>query len=78
MSLTLTLNGQARSFDALGVDASLADLVVELGLKGDRIALERNGEIVSRQRWGETVLADGDKLELVHFVGGGSVEATAV
>lgn len=72
MSLTLTLNGQPRVFETLEPDASLADLVLELGLKSDRIALERNGDIVSRKLWPETTLANGDKLELVHFVGGGS------
>jgi sulfur carrier protein len=71
MALRLTLNGQSRTFDTLKEDASVAELVSELGLKSDRIALERNGEILSRGRWAETVLVDGDKLEVVHFVGGG-------
>jgi sulfur carrier protein len=71
MPLTLTLNGQTRGFDGLGPDSNLAALVDALGVKGDRVALELNGEIVSRARWGETKLADGDKVEMVHFVGGG-------
>ena len=71
MPLTLTLNGQTRIFDGLEPDCNLAELVEVLGVKGDRVALELNGEIVSRTRWPETKLADSDKLEMVHFVGGG-------
>ena len=43
----------------------------ELGFSAGRIAVERNGEIVPRNRYGETLLADGDVLEIVSFVGGG-------
>jgi thiamine biosynthesis protein ThiS len=50
---------------------SLAGLIDELGMKADRVAVELNREIVARPRWAETVLHDGDKLEIVHFVGGG-------
>jgi sulfur carrier protein len=71
MSLTLILNGQSRTFDALQESASVEQLVGELGLKGDRVAVEHNGEIVPRSRWMETVLRSGDRLEVVHFVGGG-------
>ncbi len=71
MSLTLTLNGQVRTFAVLEEGADLAALVEALGLKSDRVALEWNGEIVPRGRWGATRVADGDKVELVHFVGGG-------
>jgi sulfur carrier protein len=51
--------------------ASVADLVRELGLEGKRIAVERNGQIVPRSRYGETPLADADVLEIVGAVGGG-------
>jgi sulfur carrier protein len=71
MSLTLILNGQSRTFDALQQAANVEQLVGELGLKGDRVAVEHNGEIVSRSTWTETALSDGDRLEVVHFVGGG-------
>lgn len=71
MALKLVMNGEARVFDALDPGANLLELVAELGLKADRIALELNGEIVLRAAWGETTLREGDKLELVHFVGGG-------
>jgi sulfur carrier protein len=70
--LTLLLNGQAREFAALSPAATLQDLVQQLELKGDRIAIEHNGTIVSRGHWVATLLHDNDKLEIVHFVGGGS------
>jgi sulfur carrier protein len=72
MSFTLILNGQDRNFDNLAPPVSLAQLIVELQLKGDRIAVEHNGAIVERTRWPDTVLTLGDRLEVVHFVGGGA------
>jgi sulfur carrier protein len=71
MALTVILNGQSRSFDALEEAANLEQLVVELGLKGDRVAIEHNGEIAPRSQWAQTALYGGDRLEVVHFVGGG-------
>ena len=71
MPLNLLLNGHERIFDDLDSGASLQDLVASLGLKGDRIAVERNGEIAPRTGWAEVILVPGDRIELVHFVGGG-------
>ena len=71
MALTLTLNGQGREFETLSEAASLEELIVALGLKGDRVAVEHNGEIVARAGWSKTALRGGDRLEVVHFVGGG-------
>lgn len=71
MSLTLVLNGQPRVFSELSESANLEDLIQELGLKGDRVAIEHNGEIAPRAEWGKTGLAENDRLEIVHFVGGG-------
>jgi sulfur carrier protein len=66
--MLLQINGAEKQFaDGL----SLAELVVELGMKGDRVAVELNREIVARAQWDQTTLHDGDKLEIVHFVGGG-------
>jgi len=65
------LNGQTREFEQLAAGANLQDLIVELGLKGDRVAIEHNGNIVPRAEWAEARLTDGDRLEIVHFVGGG-------
>jgi len=53
------------------MSSTLEDLVVELGLKGDRVAVEHNGEIVPRAQWSATALHEKDRLEVVHFVGGG-------
>jgi thiamine biosynthesis protein ThiS len=50
---------------------SLAQLVEKLGIEGDRVAVELNREIVPRAQWPDTELHDGDRLEIVHFVGGG-------
>lgn len=66
--MQLIINGEERSFGEL---ASLAALVEQLGIKGDRVAVELNRDIVPRGRWTETPLHDGDRLEIVHFVGGG-------
>ncbi|MFN2975823.1 sulfur carrier protein ThiS [Terriglobus aquaticus] len=46
-------------------------LVSELGFRPDRVALEQNGSIVPRTRWAEAPVREGDRLEVVHFVGGG-------
>jgi sulfur carrier protein len=69
--MNFVLNGQSREFSQLGAGAHLQDLVAELGLKGDRVAIEHNGNIVPRAEWSNTVLTEGDRLEIVHFVGGG-------
>lgn len=72
MPLTVVLNGQSRAFATLPESPTLEDLVRELGLKLDRVAIEHNGAIAPRPDWSETIVADGDKLEIVHFVGGGT------
>jgi len=71
VALSIRINGQARTFDHLASGASLQVLILSLNLKGDRIAIERNGDIVSRDERSHTLLEDGDRLEIVHFVGGG-------
>jgi thiamine biosynthesis protein ThiS len=67
--MLLHINGEEREFpDGLTVAA----LVAQLGMKQDRVAVELNLEIVPRTAWDKTTLKSGDKLEVVHFVGGGS------
>ena len=66
--MQLIINGEERSFGEL---SSLTALVEQLGMKGDRVAVELNREIIPRSRWPETALRDGDRLEIVQFVGGG-------
>jgi len=70
----LVINGQNRSFDNLTLPATLAQVIAAMNLKGDRIAVEHNGQIVQRARWADTPIASGDRLEVVHFVGGGASE----
>lgn len=68
-TLTLMLNGVAT--DVVLGRATIADLLTELGLAGKRIAVECNGEIVSRSRYATTTIERGDRLEIVAAVGGG-------
>ena len=71
MALSIVINGQPTEFAQLEPGASLAALVVALELKGDRIAIEHNGQIAQRDRWDQTNIESEDRLEIVHFVGGG-------
>ena len=68
--MNLIINGESREFPELSMVLS-ALLLEKLGMKGDRVAVELNREIVRRGEWESTVLKDGDRLEIVHFVGGG-------
>ena len=66
--MRLTINGEDRSFDGI---ADIAGLVRVLGLDPRKVAVERNLEIVPRSTYGVARLTDGDRLEIVQFVGGG-------
>jgi len=66
--MNITLNGASRPLPAA---MSVADLLQDLGYAGKRVAVERNGDIVPKSRHAQTVLADGDALEIVVAVGGG-------
>lgn len=70
--MNLLINGQPRAFAELAAEATVQDLLTALGLKQDRVAVEHNGSIVSRPAWSSTAVAEGDRFEIVHFVGGGS------
>jgi len=65
----LTINGKVREFDVATLYVS--DLVERLELTGKRLAIECNGAIVPRSVFAQTLLNDGDKLEIVGAVGGG-------
>jgi sulfur carrier protein len=69
--MKVIINGREREFPELQSDSSLRHLIELLQLKADRVAVERNGDIVPRATWTEVRLEDGDKLEVVQFVGGG-------
>jgi thiazole synthase len=67
-SLALTVNGEPRRLDG---PISVAGLIAVLGLDARKVAVERNLEIVPRSTYDRAMLADGDRLEIVHFIGGG-------
>lgn len=66
--MRLTVNGEARSFDGV---RDVAALVAALSLDPRKVAVERNLAIVPRSAYGSTLLADEDRIEIVHFIGGG-------
>ena len=72
MALRLVVNGSEKLVETIAPGSPMTDFVATLGFRPDRVAVERNGEIVPRAEWGACTLADGDRLEVVHFVGGGS------
>jgi sulfur carrier protein len=74
--MKLHINGEERTFaDPPPAELTLTALIESLNMKSDRVAIELNREIAPRDRWPQTLLKDGDRLEIVHFVGGGcSVE----
>jgi thiazole synthase len=68
LTLTITLNGDPRS---VAPGTTIAALAAELGLNPAKVAVERNLEIVPRSTLADVVIGEGDRLEIVHFVGGG-------
>jgi thiamine biosynthesis protein ThiS len=66
--MRIQVNGQDHDLPG---PTTLAGLVERLGLDARKIAIERNLEIVPRSTYGDTALTEGDKLEIVNFVGGG-------
>ncbi len=67
-TIAIKVNGETRE---LPEGASVADLLAALKLAAPKVAVERNLEIVPRSAWASTRLAPGDRLEVVHFIGGG-------
>jgi thiamine biosynthesis protein ThiS len=66
--MQVTINGEHRD---LAAGLTVADLLRDLGIDGRKVAVERNLEIVPKSAFGATQVADGDRLEIVHFIGGG-------
>ncbi len=66
--MTIQLNGREQEVPE---GLTLAELVAWLKLPADRVAVERNLDIVPRARWAQTSIEEHDRLEVVHFVGGG-------
>ncbi len=69
--MRVTVNGEQRSFDSI---LTVKQFLGRLGLDSRKVAVERNLEIVPKSRYGEINVTDGDKLEIVHFIGGGAPE----
>jgi sulfur carrier protein len=70
--MNLQINGEARIFADPASPFTLAALIESLSMKSDRVAVELNHEIAPRHQWQQIILKEGDRLEIVHFVGGGS------
>jgi thiamine biosynthesis protein ThiS len=67
--VTITINGERREIpDGLNVSG----LLEHLGMMENRVAIERNRDILPRARWRETQVGAGDSFEIVQFVGGGA------
>lgn len=66
--MQLTINGEVWRFDA---PLTVAALLARLEIEPRKVAIERNLEIVPKSTFAETALADGDRIEIVQFVGGG-------
>lgn len=66
--MKVTVNGQEIE---LKDQMSLSELLAELELQSERVAVEVNKQVISRKLWSDTVIKEGDKIEIVHFVGGG-------
>ena len=67
-SIRVSVNGEPRQVRA---GSSIAEMLEQIGIDAAKVAVERNLEIVPRSTFGEVVAGDGDKFEIVHFVGGG-------
>jgi thiamine biosynthesis protein ThiS len=67
--MQLIVNGESK---ICAEPVSLSQFITQLGMKGDRVAVELNREIAPRAQWDATQLHEGDQLEIVHFVGGGT------
>jgi thiamine biosynthesis protein ThiS len=70
-TLQLQINGEARE---VADELKLSELVKELALAPERVAIELNQKVVRSAQWPATILADGDRIEIVHFVGGGGMQ----
>lgn len=72
--IEVTINGEARKLPS---SCTVRGLLDELGLNATKVALERNREIVSKSRYDDTSVAEGDEIEIVHFIGGGNAPLKA-
>jgi thiamine biosynthesis protein ThiS len=75
LQLTIIVNGKQTEITE---GSGISDLLRSLGLDTERVAVELNRRIVRRADWGSTSFSEGDKVEIVHFVGGGEVGAETI
>jgi thiamine biosynthesis protein ThiS len=68
MGVRVQINGETREF---AESMTLDGLIDFLGLAVERVAIERNRDVVRRKDWASTELEEGDNIEIIHFVGGG-------
>jgi thiamine biosynthesis protein ThiS len=68
--LTIVVNGKHTEVEE---GSGISDLINSLGLNKERVAVELNRRIVRRADWDSTAISEGDKVEIVHFVGGGGL-----
>ena len=66
----IQVNGESREVPR---EVSLGELMIYLALPGDRVAIELNHNVVRRVEWSTVTLQEGDRVEIVHFVGGGAI-----
>ena len=66
--MRVTINGETREVPE---GLTLLALILHLSLVPERLAIERNREVIRRAEWPRTTLAEGDRVEIIHFVGGG-------
>lgn len=67
VEITIQLNGESQTITA----KTVSELVLELGLNNRMIAIERNLEVIPKSQYDATLLQEGDRIELVHMIGGG-------
>lgn len=70
--MRIQVNGEVREVEE---ELSVLDLIASLSLRSERVAIELNGSVVRRVDWARTMLQENDKVEIVHFVGGGGCNA---
>ena len=72
MAMQLTVNAETRTLEPLPQPAGLTQVIVALGHNPALVVVEHNGAIVPRRRWPDSTVLNGDNLEIVTIVGGGS------
>ena len=67
--MEIIVNGESQN---VSNPITIEELIGRIGLRSDRLAVERNHEVVPRSQWSNVTLEEGDRIEIIHFVGGGT------